>query len=318
VSETRRPSIAPIPPGARDLAGEAVRRRRALERRALDRLADQGYTEIIPPTFEYAEVFTRAGGADVTDRLLRFFDLDGRLLSLRYDFTASVARLAATKLADAPPPLRLCYAGRVFRQDPGRESGRPRETLQVGGELLGVDGVDGDVEAVRLAIALLTEAGAREFQINLGHVGALAPALAQLPEASRADARRLVDRKDAAGLATLAPGLLAELPFIIGRRDALDRARRLLDGSAAAPAVARLAAIDKELTDVERPHVVYDFGEVRGLDYYTGIHFEVFIAGAGSAVGAGGRYDDLMGRFGRPLPAVGLALDLDAIADVVP
>jgi ATP phosphoribosyltransferase regulatory subunit len=312
----RRPSIAPIPPGARDLAGEAVRRRRALERKALDRLGAAGYTEIIPPTFEYAEVFTRAGGADVTDRLIRFFDLDGRLLALRYDFTASVARLAATKLAGAAPPLRLCYAGRVFRQDPARESGRPRETLQVGGELLGVEGVDGDIEAVRLAIALLTDAGAREFQINLGHVGALAPAFGTLPEDARAEARRLVDRKDAAGLAELAPAL-AELPFVIGRRDALERAARLVDRTPAAAAVARLAAIDQALSDAERPHVVYDFGEVRGLDYYTGVHFEVFVAGAGTAVGAGGRYDDLMGRFGRPLPAVGLALDLDAIAEVV-
>lgn len=316
---TRRPSIAPIPPGARDLAGDAVRRRRTLERAALDRLSAQGYAEIIPPTFEYAEVFARAGGStDITDRLLRFFDLDGRLLALRYDFTASVARLAATKLADAPPPLRLCYAGRVFRQDPARETGRPRETLQVGGELLGDPGVAGDVEVVRLVIALLQDSGAKEFQINLGHVGALAPALAALPEDTRATARRLVDRKDAAGLAALAPGLLAELPFVIGRRDALERAAKLLAGSPAAEAVKRLGAVDAALSDAERRHVVYDFGEVRGLDYYTGIHFEAFVAGAGTAVGAGGRYDDLMGRFGRPLPAVGLALDLDAIAEAVP
>lgn len=315
---TRRPSIAPIPPGARDLAGEAVRRRRQLERAALDRLGKEGYSEIIPPTFEYAEVFARAGGAEVTDRLLRFFDLDGRLLALRYDFTASVARLAATKLADAPPPLRLCYAGRVFRQDPERETGRPRETLQVGGELLGEPQVAGDVEVVRLAIALLHDSGAREFQINLGHVGALAPALAALPEDRRALARRMVDRKDAAGLADIAPGLLAELPFVIGRRDALERAGQLLQGSPAAGAVTRLTAIDGALTDAERRHVVYDFGEVRGLDYYTGVHFEAFVAGAGSAVGAGGRYDNLMGRFGRPLPAVGLALDLDGIAEAVP
>lgn len=316
----QRPSIAPIPPGARDLTGDAVRRRRALERAALDRLNAQGYSEIIPPTFEYAEVFARHGGGstDVSDRLLRFFDLDGRLLALRYDFTASVARLAATKLADAPPPLRLCYAGRVFRQDPARETGRPRETLQVGGELLGEAGVAGDVEVVRLAIALLQDSGAREFQINLGHVGALAPALAALPEDTRATARRLVDRKDAAGLAALAPGLLAELPFVIGRRDALDRAAKMLGSSPAADAVRRLVAVDAALTEAERRHVVYDFGEVRGLDYYTGIHFEAFLAGAGTAVGAGGRYDDLIGRFGRPLPAVGLALDLDAIAEAVP
>ena len=82
--------------------------------------------------------------------------------------------------------------------------------------------------------------------------------------------------------------------------------------------MARLRDIDAALSDGERRHVVYDFGEVRGLDYYTGIHFEAFVAGAGSAVGAGGRYDTLMARFGRPLPAVGLALDLDAIAEAVP
>ena len=302
---TRRSSIAPIPPGALDLTGAAVRRRRTLQSRMLERLEAAGYEEIIPPTFEYAEVFVRAGGgaADIADRLIRFLDLDGKLLALRYDFTASVARLAATKLADRPTPLRLSYAGKVFRQDPEREGRRPREILQVGGELLGEGGVVADVEVLRLALALVGSAGVAEFQLNLGHVGALAPALAALSLDERAAVRRLIDRKDAAGLAAAAPGPLTELPFIIGRREALDRAARV---------------IDTALSGSERHHVVYDFGEVRGLDYYTGIHFEIFIAGAGTAVGAGGRYDDLMGRFGRPLPAVGLALDLDALAAAAP
>jgi ATP phosphoribosyltransferase regulatory subunit len=311
-----RTSIAPIPPGARDLAGEAVRRRRQLERRALERFAAAGYEDIIPPTFEYAEVFVRAGGPDVADRLIRFLDLDGRLLALRYDFTASVARLAATKLSDRQTPLRLCYAGNVFRQEPGREGRRPREILQVGGELLGEDGVRADVEIVRLALDLLRCAEIREFQLNLGHVDALAPALAALAPPERAEARRLIDRKDAAGLAAIAPGPLRTLPFVLGRRDALDRAAEL--APEAHDAIARLRAIDAALTDDERRHVVYDFGEVRGLDYYTGFHFEVFVAGAGAAVGAGGRYDDLMARFGRPLPAVGLAVDLDVLAEAQP
>jgi ATP phosphoribosyltransferase regulatory subunit len=126
--------------------------------------------------------------------------------------------------------------------------------------------------------------------------------------------RRLIDRKDAAGLAATVPGVLAELPFILGRGDALDRAARVARGDAAQRAIERLRAVDAALDPGERQHVVYDFGEVRGLDYYTGMHFEIFAAGAGAAVGAGGRYDDLVGRFGRPLPAVGLALDVDALA----
>lgn len=311
-----RSSIAPIPPGALDVAGEAVRRRRLLQRQMLERLESAGYEEIIPPTFEYAEVFVRAGGADVADKLIRFLDLDGQLLALRYDFTASAARLAATKLADRATPLRVCYTGRVFRQDAGREGRRPREILQAGGELLGDSTVQADVEIVRLALELPLRAGIKEFQINLGHVGALAPALAALPDGERAGVRRLIDRKDAAGLAAAAAGTLRTLPFVIGRREALDRAAQLAPD--AREAIEHLRAIDAALTADERRHVVYDFGEVRGLDYYTGIQFEVFVAGAGAAVGAGGRYDDLVARFGRPLPAVGLALDLDALAEALP
>jgi ATP phosphoribosyltransferase regulatory subunit len=316
---TLRASIAPIPPGALDLAGDAVRRRRFLERHLLEGLAAAGYEEIIPPTFEYAEVFTRAGGPEVADRLIRFLDLDGKLLALRYDFTASVARLAATKLDGRPTPLRLSYAGTVFRQEPERhDGGRPREIRQAGAELLGDPAQAADIEILRLTLGLLRGAGVADFQLNLGHVGVLAAAVAALPEAERPAVRRLIDRKDAAGLARAAPGVLAELPFILGRREALDRAARVARGPEAAGALERLRAVDAALEPEERRHVVYDFGEVRGLDYYTGIHFEVFAAGAGAAVGAGGRYDDLVGRFGRPLPAVGFALDVDALADRLP
>ncbi len=318
-----RSSIAPIPPGALDLAGEAVRRRRQLQTRMLERVERAGYEEIIPPTFEYAEVFVRAGGSEVADRLIRFLDLDGRLLALRYDFTASVARLAATKLSDRVTPLRLCYAGNVFRQDPGREGRRPREILQVGGELLGETSVAADVEVVRLALELVRCADVSEFQLNLGHVGALAPALAALPPEERAAVRRLIDRKDAAGLAAAAGGsardggsVLQTLPFVIGRREALERALRI--APAGREAIERLQQIDAALTPAEREHVVYDFGEVRGLDYYTGMHFEIFVGGVGTAVGAGGRYDDLVARFGRTLPAVGVALDLGALARAQP
>lgn len=78
-----------------------------------------------------------------------------------------------------------------------------------------------------------------------------------------------------------------------------------------------MLSLDAALSASERSHLVYDLGEVRGLDYYTGIHFEVYVSGAGRAAGAGGRYDGLMARFGRPMPAVGLSLDLDTISQVV-
>jgi ATP phosphoribosyltransferase regulatory subunit len=311
--------IAPIPPGALDLTGPAALARRRLQRTAGDVLERAGYHELLPPTFEYEEVFLRAGGPEVADRLIRFTDRDGRILALRYDFTASLARVAATTLRTAPRPLRLCYSGKVFRQEPDR-GGRPRETLQAGAELLGQADLAADGEIVRLTLELARSMGLRDFQLNLGHVGVLAPGLSALPEEDRAVVRRWIDRKDRGSLGrALAqqPGetrALVDLAFVIGRREALDRALR-----AAHPAVRagleHLCHLDDALSPADRSHIVYDLGEVRGLDYYTGIQFELFTAGVGRAAGAGGRYDDLMGRFGMPMPAVGVSLDLDTIAE---
>ena len=311
---------AATPPGALDLTGDAARRRRALQRAAVGVLERGGYEELLPPTFEYEDVFLRAGGSGVAERLLRFPDRDGRILALRYDFTSSIARIASTTFAGATLPLRLSYSGKVYRQEPER-GGRPRETLQVGAELLGDGSLQADVEIVRLTLELIRSAGLDDFQVNLGHVGVLAPGLAALEEPLRAQVRRWIDRKDRAGLTRALAGrggdasTLVRLPFVIGRRDTLESTLREAPPAALA-GLRHLLALDDALADGERRHVVYDLGEVRGIDYYTGVHFEVYVAGAGRAAGAGGRYDELMGRFGRPMPAVGLSLDLDAIAEV--
>jgi ATP phosphoribosyltransferase regulatory subunit len=311
---------AATPPGALDLTGDAARRRRGLQRAAFAVLERGGYEELLPPTFEYEDVFLRAGGAGVAERLLRFPDRDGRILALRYDFTSSIARIASTTFAAARLPLRLSYSGKVYRQEPER-GGRPRETLQVGAELLGDGSLQADVEIVRLTLELIRSAGLEDFQVNLGHVGVLAPGLAALEEPLRGQVRRWIDRKDRGGLTRALTGrggdaaTLVRLPFVIGRRDALETA--LPEAPPAAVAGLRhLLALDDALADGERGHVVYDLGEVRGLDYYTGVHFEVYVSGAGRAAGAGGRYDELMGKFGRSIPAVGVSLDLDAIAEV--
>jgi ATP phosphoribosyltransferase regulatory subunit len=313
-------SIATTPPGALDHTGEAVRRRRELQRAAMAELERAGYEELIPPTFEYEDTFLRAGGTTIAERLVRFLDRDGRILALRYDFTASLARVAATTFSGTDRPLRLSYSGMVYRQEPER-GGRPREMMQVGAELLGQEDLKADVEIVRLTLALLSKAGLGEFQLNLGHVGVLAAGLMAVEEPLRTDVRRWIDRKDRGSLSRALAHLsgdactLTTLPFVIGRRDALEEAIQRAP-QASQSGLDHLLALDSALSPSERSHLVYDLGEVRGLDYYTGIHFEVYVAGAGRAVGAGGRYDDLMARFGRPMPAVGMSLDLDSIAEV--
>ena len=317
--------VSPVPPGSQDLLAGDVRRRRRVQA-AWFALADAlGYEEVIPPTFEYEEVFTRTAGPELAARLIRFVDRDGRLVALRADFTSAIARMVATRLAGAPSPLRLSYAGKVYRQEP-EGVGRRRELFQLGAELIGEPSPEADVEVLRMAIGVLKALEVRDFQINLGDIRFIRPLLAGLDPAAAEALRTAIDRKDRAALASGARAFgapaavaraLVELPELIGRGDVLLRARSLASGREAEDAIERLRAVDALLTPGERAHVVYDLGEIRGLGYYTGIQFEVYVAGVGRAVGYGGRYDGLLALYGADRPAVGFALEMDALADLL-
>jgi ATP phosphoribosyltransferase regulatory subunit len=300
-----------------------VRRRREVQAAWFDLAQRRGYEEVIPPTFEYEEVFALAAGRDLASRLIRFMDRDGKIVALRADFTSSIARMVAARLADAPFPLRLSYAGKVYRQTTDN-GGHHREIFQLGAELIGDGSPAADVEVLRLVIDTLTTLGVRDFQINIGEIRFILPLLAPLGEEAAERAWEAIDRKDRATLAAFAATgtegaeALDALPELIGRGEVLERASALARTDEARDAIARLREIDALLTPAERECLVYDLGEVRGLGYYTGIRFEVFIAGAGRAVGAGGRYDGLLGLYGRSAPAVGFMLETDAIADLIP
>lgn len=317
--------ISHIPPGSQDLLSDDVRRRRRVQGAWFELAEGRGYEEVIPPTFEYEEVFTRGAGAGLASRLIRFVDQDGRLVALRADFTSSIARVAATRLAAAPLPLRLCYAGKIFRQAT-EGGGRARELFQLGAELIGDASPEADVEVIRLVVDTLRALRIPEFQINLGDVQFVRPLLAAFPEQAAEGLRTAIDRKDRAALAEAtrewdSPAAVArallELPELIGRGEVLLRARALAAGPDAEAAIDRLRTVDGLLSEDERRHVVYDLGEIRGLGYYTGLQFEVFVAGVGRAVGYGGRYDHLLGLYGVERPAVGFALETDALAALI-
>jgi ATP phosphoribosyltransferase regulatory subunit len=314
--------LSHVPPGSQDLLAEDVRRRRRVQR-VWFRLAEEcGYQEVIPPTFEYEEVFARSAGPELARRLIRFVDRDGRIVALRADFTSAIARVAATRLRDAPLPLRLCYAGKVYRQEP-EGGGRQRELFQLGAERIGEASAESDLEILRLMITTLRRLGITDFQINLGDIRFIRALVAGLP---RPEAERLsaaIDRRDRRALAEVArtadlsprvAEVLRELPNLIGRSEVLRRARALAITPEAEGAIENLLAVEAGLDAEERTHVVFDLGEIRGLGYYTGIQFEAFAAGHGRAVGYGGRYDELLALYGAERPAVGFALELDALA----
>lgn len=317
--------ISRIPPGSRDLLPGDVRCRREVQAAWFNLASQRGYDEVIPPTFEYEEVFALAAGRDLASSLIRFMDQDGRVVALRADFTSSIARMAATKLAATELPLRLSYAGKVYRQaiDNG---GHDREVFQLGAELIGDASAEADVEILRLVIDTLHSLRIDEFQINLGDIRFIQPMLRELGDDEGERAREAIDRKDRASLAEIAGSAnagastalaLEQLPDLIGRAEVLARASALAPEDESRAALDRLGRVDALLAPAERDRVVYDLGEIRGLGYYSGIRFEVFVAGVGRAVGSGGRYDGLLAMYGRDTAAVGFALETDAIADLL-
>jgi ATP phosphoribosyltransferase regulatory subunit len=228
-------------------------------------------------------------------------------------------------MGDVDGPLRLCYEGAVTRLSSGRRG--QREILQAGVELIDAETPDGDAEAIAVAAAALGTAGVDHVRLDIGHVAPVEHALGAIPgDDQRAEVRAALARKDRAGVARAAAGLppaLTELcvalPVLYGApRPVLARARALRWPAGVRRALDTVEAVIAMTAEVVDPalHASFtvDLGEVRGFEYYTGIRFAGYAAGAGDAVLRGGRYDSLVGRYGRTARATGFAVDIEAIA----
>jgi ATP phosphoribosyltransferase regulatory subunit len=238
--------------------------------------------------------------------------------------TPQVARLLATRLADAPLPARLCYEGSVLRRRRERAR-RHRQIPQAGIELLGSEGPDGDLEVLSVATAAIRAAGLEHFTLDLGHAMIAASLLEGVPPEHNAalvealalkDERELVGRGERAGLSTKDLEALAALPGLHGSAEELwERAERVLGATRAAGPLAELKALWQTARDRGlAPKLVIDLGETWNFQYYTGVMFQILAEGPGAAVGSGGRYDGLLGRFGVPRAAAGFAVDLDNLS----
>lgn len=308
------------PRGMADLLPPEAGARRTLTRRVLRSFERSGYALVTPPIIEHAEVIARGGGTLESRELVRFVEPDsGEVVVLRPDITPQIARLVASHLADHPAPVRLCYEGRVFRRQYGRARNR-QQVAQAGVELIGIAGISADVEIIALAIRACEEAGLSDFRIELSDIRLVRSLLAAVPPEARDDVSAIVARKDAAQLRDLSrKGLvsddvvdqLADLLAFYGEPRVLRDAERRFRGPEATEALHNLGAITRELTELGLgARIVFDLSETRGLSYYTGMRFSVLASGPGEALGGGGRYDDLLTRFGVSAPATGFAIDL--------
>jgi ATP phosphoribosyltransferase regulatory subunit len=315
--------LAQIPPGVQCFVGDEARHRRRIEETVLTVFEGWDYEEIIPPLFDYADVFT---GEALSSKTYSFVGRDGSVLALRPDFTSLLAKIAAGRLRDRPAPIRLYYSGEVVRYEPPR-AGRQSELFQMGLEHLGGEPRAADAEVLTIAAECLEGLDVAGFVLTLGHVGVFTGLLngSGIEGARLEELRERVEAKDARGVrralaeADLAPeakSALERLTTLAGGTEVLDEATEALACCpAAAAAVGELRAVAEAVSGAGLgSRLAVDLGEVRGLDYYTGLVFRVFAPGLGFEVGGGGRYDSLLARFGRPLPAVGFMLGLDRVA----
>jgi len=315
-----------IPPGTQILIGRAARRRRVLERVICSVFEGWSYEEIIPPIFDYYDVFIKGMGTGPEEQIYRFIDREGNILALRPEFTSLVAKTVATRLVSSPKPIRLFYSGEVLRFERPK-GGRQREFAQIGIEHYGGAGKSADVEILLIAVETFEKLGVQGLQINLGSVDFFGGIVDKMPEAQITELKEALNVKDQAALEALLARLplgdqrkeeLRAIPHLTGGKPVIEEARRLVKNSRSIVALDHLQEIYSifERLDLAQ-HLTIDLGEVRGFDYYTGILFRAYVRDLGFEVAAGGRYDGLPGAFGEDLPAVGFSFSLDRLEQIV-
>lgn len=315
-----------IPFGVADYFWDEASRRQSLLDQLMETFRGWGYGDVIPPMFEFDSTLSAQYDDRLRSGMYRFLDRDGSTLSLRPEFTTPVARLVGARLHDWPMPQRFCYGGSVFRYlEP--QAGRQREFWQVGGELFGAPGPAADAEILALTATALKVAGLTEFRQIVGHIryyrgllGAL-----QLEPQQTQQLQWALERKSeplleeflrVTPLRTGQRQAVETLPQLVGENvdGILSLAERHIQNRGMHEALQNLRGIVDALRgyDIQDSFII-DLTEIRNLGYYTGVSFEAVTPGLGTAVASGGRYDDLVGRFGPPQPAVGVALGVDRL-----
>lgn len=312
------------PDGVRDSYGTDLERKLKLQTELHDVLKNFGYRDINTPSFEYFDIFANEIGTTPSNELYKFFDSGNNTLVLRPDFTPGIARAAAKYFLDDGDPVKLSYMGNVF-SDNGSYKGRLNERFEIGAEYMGDGSVKADAEMIRLSSDLLSKAGFSEYMICIGNAeffkglcneaGITGQTEMNLREAiSNKNSSAAKDILDTISCDTSIKEAISECIEFFGDFSILERAGQKAFGDRAKKAVKRLEEVYALIRDFGiEDRVTFDLGMLSKYNYYTGIIFRAYVPSAGDAVIKGGRYDDLLGSFGKESPAIGLTLSLDEV-----
>jgi ATP phosphoribosyltransferase regulatory subunit len=306
-----------IPSGTRDVLPDEMRELRAMTDRVRAVFDRAGYGEVATPALEYESTFARSDMAG-SRPAYRVFDEQGNVLVLRPDMTIPIARLVATRYAGAEPPLRFCYFAHAYR-GVRPQRGQSREFLQAGVELIGSPGPQGTAEVLGVLCAALDAAGLATYRIGLGDAS-LYPSLLEALGVG-AERRDLILAELVGGDFVGVEREVRELGLSDEQAELLLRVSRTRGGTevlaglegALHDALAGMREVQGLLAPEVASRIIFDLGLVRSIGYYTGAVFQVYDPAYGVPLGSGGRYDELLGAFGRPLPAVGFALNVERL-----
>jgi ATP phosphoribosyltransferase regulatory subunit len=317
-----------LPESVGDFLFGELRRKQALEKKLREGFSLWGYDEVLPAGLDFFDNFTQGPGARPQEEMLKSFDGSGRILAMRPEFTAQLARLAGSKLSAVLPPLRLCYLGPVYAGPRGK-AGHLSEFTQAGIELMGPSSPEADAEVVLLALSLMREAGLQGYMVELGQTGFFKGLMEESglrPEAI-AELRAHVEQKNALAIELLlrdekvpleAARRIMELPMLFGGGEVLQSAARKSAGARCAGAIENLRRIYELVCACGfGENVAIDLGMVPSLSYYTGLVFRGLTATLGRPVLTGGRYDGLLAEYGRDLPATGFALEVEGLLEAL-
>ncbi|MCL7415323.1 MAG: histidine--tRNA ligase [ANME-2 cluster archaeon] len=308
------------PRGTRDFLPDENRKRRFIEYKLRETANRWGYQEIKTPTFEQIELFTVKSGEGILGELYNFKDKGDREMALRPELTAPVVRMYVNELQRAPKPVKLYYFDNCFRYE-RPQKGRFREFWQFGAELIGSPRPEADAEVIALACQMLDEAGV-DGDLHVGHLGIIRTLFTGLDAVTQGQIMRLVDKKDDKGL----EDYLEEIDADIGMReklfeliglngsDAVDEARKLVGDIEELQTFQSLL----DLLDIYGLDYTVNFSIARGLDYYTGMVFEIYSSelGAQNQVCGGGSYRLAHLFGGKDIESTGFALGFDRVMEV--
>ena len=312
------------PEGVRDIYNAECERKLLLQSRLHHVMKLHGFKDIQTPTLEFFDIFSKERGTVAAKDMYKFFDRDGNTLVLRPDITPSIARCAAKYYKEESFPIRLSYMGSTFINNSSYQ-GKLKESTQLGAELINDSSTDADAEMLALTIECLLEAGLKEFQVEIGEADFFRGLVeeAGFEEEEEYQLRILIEKKNMFGVEELisSKDISAELkhvfltlPELFGTIDKLIGAKSLTTNLRALNAIERLEQLYTILAayGLEK-YITFDLGMLSKYNYYTGIIFRAYTYGTGDTIANGGRYDNLVGQFGKNAPAIGLAIMVDQL-----